>query len=140
MTTVDADGSPLDAVAGPQGILRHLGLRIAPQGEHPPWAEIDVRPDLRNVAGALQGGVAATLVDVAAGVAVARAAETGDVRTADLNLRYLAPGRVGPVRATAEVLRLGRSTAVVEVRVVDRGAQDALVATAVLGFAVTTRG
>ena len=50
------------------------------------------RPDLRNVRGALQGGLVATLIDIAAGMLAGRATGAGyDVTTADLNIHFLAP-------------------------------------------------
>jgi acyl-coenzyme A thioesterase PaaI-like protein len=55
----------------------------------------------------LHGGIVATLADLAAEHA------TGQVTT-DVGLHFLAPNRVGPVRATAR--RLDARTARVEVR------------------------
>jgi uncharacterized protein (TIGR00369 family) len=93
--------------------------------------ELDLRPDLCGPAGALEGGVVATLADVAGASAVARAAGKM-VLTEHLALNYLAPGRDGPVRAAARVLRLGRADGVAEVRVTDRGRDDRLMAAALL--------
>ena len=55
--------------------------------------EIDLADELRNPWGILHGGVVATLVDLAAEHA------TGGGRTTDVVLHFLAPNRVGPVRA-----------------------------------------
>ena len=63
----------------------------------------------------------AALVDVAAERAVA-ARSTEPVETGDVALHFLAPSRIGPVRATATVLgdRVDGSVVLVEVR--DMGA------------------
>ncbi len=54
--------------------------------------EMDNRPDLANVRGALQGGLVATLIDIAAGMLAGNASGVGyDVTTADLNIHFLAP-------------------------------------------------
>ncbi len=114
-------------------LLAHLGLRVSPaQTAGPVVIEVDPRPDLVNAAGMLQGGVVATLIDVAGGVAAARASSTRTVFTSDLTVHYLAAGRVGPVRAVADVLRRGDRAVVVEVRVLDAGAADRLMAVAVM--------
>ena len=89
--------------------------------------ELDIRDDLRGPAGSLEGGVVSTLVDVA-GASTAAMAVGGLVATQHISLSFLAPGRDGPVRATGTPLRVGRTDAVVEVRVVDRGKADRLMA------------
>ena len=60
--------------------------------------EIDLPDDLRNPWGILHGGVVAALVDLAA----EHATVEGSPPTSCLH--FLAPNRVGPVRATASVL------------------------------------
>jgi acyl-coenzyme A thioesterase PaaI-like protein len=64
--------------------------------------EIDLAAVLRNPWGILHGGVVATLDDLAAEHA------TGGGITTDVALHFIAPNRVGPVRASARVL--GRRT------------------------------
>src|SRR5262249_23613180 len=86
-------------------------MRMVPPGDFDPmpieeWVgasvvddttlEMPMRDTLRNPWGILHGGVTAALVDLAA------AHVTGDVCT-DVVLHYLAPNRVGPVTARAEV-------------------------------------
>jgi acyl-coenzyme A thioesterase PaaI-like protein len=51
-----------------------------------------------------------------------------------MTLHFLAPGRVGPVRAVGELLRSGSGGATVEVRVYDRGKSDRLMTVALVGF------
>ena len=112
--------------------LRHIGLHVVSRDERSAVCEIEIRDDLRNRAGMLQGGVTATLVDVAGGVLAATIAENPALVTQDLSIHYLSPARVGPVQAHATVLRHGRRTVVCEVRVIDCGRDDTLCAFATM--------
>jgi uncharacterized protein (TIGR00369 family) len=102
------------------------------------WAmEMEVTPQVVNSSGVLQGGLLTTLVDLVAGTAIWRGAPVPQKgSTTELHVSFLAPARVGPVRATAHVLRRGRRSVVVRVDVHDRGADDLFVATSTLTFAV----
>ncbi|MGV0790673.1 PaaI family thioesterase [Mycolicibacterium sp. XJ1819] len=94
------------------------------------------RPDLVNIRGALQGGLVATLIDVAAGrLAVKHAHSAAGVGTADMSIHFLAPIMGGPARATATLVRAGKRLIVVAVDVVDM-ARDRPAARATLSFAV----
>jgi uncharacterized protein (TIGR00369 family) len=109
-----------------------LGLRWerAP-GERAVAVVMEIRDDLRGPAGSLEGGVVSTLADVAG--ASACAVDAGAlVATEHIAISFLAPGREGPVRATGSVLRAGRSSAVAEVRIVDEGKDDRLMAVALV--------
>lgn len=90
--------------------------------------EMDVRDDLRGPAGTLEGGVISTLADVAGASAIG--VKAGMVATEHIAISFLAPGRVGPIRATATPLRLGEHDGVAEVRVIDLGKDDRLMAVA----------
>jgi len=109
-----------------------LGLRWL-AGDEPGQiaVELDVRDELRGPAGSLEGGVVSTIADVAGASAGARAVN-GLVATQHMSISFLAPGREGPVRATGTPLRVGKSDAVIEVRVVDRGRDDRLIAAALV--------
>jgi uncharacterized protein (TIGR00369 family) len=101
------------------------------------WAvEMDVTPQVMNGAGALQGGLLATLIDMVAGISLVRG-ENAYVRTAtsEMQISFLAGARVGPVHAVAHVLRRGRRMAVVRVDVHDVGAANLHVAAATVTFA-----
>ena len=88
-----------------------------------------VRPYLLNSFKALQGGVIALLAEAAGAEALgaAHGPEGGPFVITDLQISYLALGRVGPVVTSARVLGAGpdgRAGAVVELR--DSGADDRL--------------
>jgi uncharacterized protein (TIGR00369 family) len=94
--------------------------------------EIDLRDALRNPWGILHGGVTAALADAC----VEHVTSGG--RTTDFVLHFLAPNRVGPVRATAR--RLGRRSDgdVVRVEIRDTDS-DRLTAVAVATARAATR-
>lgn len=94
------------------------------------------RPDLVNNRGALQGGLVATLIDVAGGrLAVKYAGEGSGAGTADMSIHFLAPIVDGPARATATLVRAGKRMIVVGVDVSDIG-RNRLAARATLSFAI----
>ncbi len=102
------------------------------------WAmEMEITPQVVNSSGVLHGGLLTTLVDLVAGTAIWRGGNAQQKgTTTELHVSFLAAARVGPVRATAHVLRRGKRSVVVRVDVHDRGAGDLFVATATLTFAV----
>jgi uncharacterized protein (TIGR00369 family) len=89
-------------------------LGVRPAGEHA--VEIDLADEFRNPWGILHGGVVATLVDLAAEHA------TQGGWTTDVVLHFLAPNRVGPVRATSRILGQRSDGQVLRVEVRDEGA------------------
>jgi len=94
------------------------------------------RPDLVNLRGALQGGMVATLIDVAAGRLAIKYAKTGaGAGTADISIHFVAPVVEGPARATATLVRAGKRLIVVAVDVIDV-ARERLAARATVSFAV----
>jgi uncharacterized protein (TIGR00369 family) len=113
--------------------LAYLGLRWNTLAGDRASVELDIRDTLRGPAGILQGGITATLVDVAAASTVALAGcDVG--ATTEMTIHYLSPGRIGPIRAVGELLRSGARGAAVEVRVYDVGEGDRLTAVALAAF------
>jgi uncharacterized protein (TIGR00369 family) len=98
------------------GLPDWLGMRTAEVG--PGWvvAEVDVREDMLNPFGAAHGGVLAAVVDHVLGSAVFPVVPRGTwPATLELKVNYLAPVRVGLLRARGEVVALRRATAVVRI-------------------------
>jgi len=93
--------------------------------------ELDISDNLRGPGGAVHGGLVASLVDCAGASAVARASGRLPA-TSNLSISYLAAGRVGPLRAVAEPLRIGKNHGVAEIHVYDVGKEERLVATALV--------
>jgi uncharacterized protein (TIGR00369 family) len=110
---------------------RHLGLRwsVADEVTGAIAVDMEMRDELRGPAGTLEGGVISTLVDVAGASAVAMRAQQM-VATEHIAVSFLAPGRAGPIRATGVPLRVGKHDGVAEVRVVDTGKDERLMAVA----------
>ena len=120
-------------------LLHLLNYRTVTETDDRVVMEMDNRPDLVNVRGALQGGLVATLIDIAAGILAGRhVAQDQDVTTADLNIHYLAPVVEGPARAEATIVRAGKRLIVTAVDLTDV-ARDRLAARATLSFAVLDR-
>ena len=53
-------------------LLKQLNYRTVEETDERVVMEMDNRPDLVNVRGALQGGLLATLIDIAAGILAGR--------------------------------------------------------------------
>jgi len=89
-----------------------------------------------NTSGALQGGLIATLVDVAGGQFGLKYLQPGTtMTTADLFVRYLRPVRQGSAFAVPRMLRSGRRAMVMQVDIYGDG-DDELLATATVNFAI----
>ncbi len=99
---------------------------------------LPVSPQVVNTSGALQGGLVATLVDVAGGQFGLDYLQDGTtMTTADLFIRYLRPIRQGSAYAVPRMLRSGRRAMVMQIDVYgDSGGEEELLATATVNFAV----
>lgn len=107
--------------------LAAIGAKVLDEREG--VVELPLAPYVGNSLGALQGGVVATLLDLAAELA-ARAATGEPCVGVDLAINYLALGRVGPIRSRGRVLRRDPAGALVRVELRDAGAEDRLLAVA----------
>ena len=95
-----------------------------------------VSPQVVNTSGALQGGLIATLVDVAGGQFGLEFLQPGTtMTTADLFVRYLRPIRQGSAYAVPRMLRSGKRAMVMQIDIYGDG-EDELLATATVNFAV----
>ncbi|HYO02387.1 MAG TPA: PaaI family thioesterase [Mycobacterium sp.] len=122
-----------------QHLLRQLGMRDIEESAERMVIEMDNRPNLVNIRGALQGGLVATLIDIPAWRLAGNAVGPDqDVTTADMNVHFLAPIVQGPARAEATIVRAGRRMIVRSVDVTDVG-RDRLASRATLSFAVLDR-
>lgn len=120
-------------------LLQQLNYRTVVETDDQVVLEMPNRPDLANVRGALQGGLIATLIDIAAGILAGRhVGADQDVTTADLTIHYLAPVVVGPARAQATIVRAGKRLVITAVDLVDLAA-GRQAARATVAFAVLDR-
>jgi uncharacterized protein (TIGR00369 family) len=150
-------GAPIDAAHLYDFCIRALGtddgVQLAPPTLSELFDQIGMRPGARdgefamtlpvtpqvvNTSGALQGGLIATLVDVAGGQFGLEYLQEGTtMTTADLFIRYLRPIRQGSAFAVPRMLRSGRRAMVMQIDVYGDGDGDeALLATATVNFAV----
>lgn len=102
------------------GFMRWLDLQMTDAGEGRAVLELPYREELGNPdTGSIHGGLLATLVDTASGMAIQTTFDefgrTG-LTTTDMSVSYVRPARSN-VRAEAEVVRVGGSMAVTEVEV-----------------------
>lgn len=152
----ELNGAPLDAGQLYEFCSRALGIRDDDEESPAPslselFGQIGLRPGTRNgefamtmpvspgvvnTSGALQGGLIATLVDVAGGQYGLDYLQPGTtMTTADLFVRYLRPVRQGVAFAVPKMLRSGRRAMVMQVDIYGEG-DDELLATATVNFAV----
>jgi acyl-coenzyme A thioesterase PaaI-like protein len=115
-------------------LIRDLGLRVGEDGT----VEVDIEDWLRNPWGILHGGVTACMIDVAGSVA-GSAALGGPGQPVGEMVRYLAPGRVGPVVALPALQSVDDGRALVDIRVVDAGADRRLLAVGTVAVSELTR-
>jgi len=102
-------------------LIDMLGARVidAARGE----LEVPVAEWSLNSLGAMQGGAVATVIDAAAELAM-RSATSEPLVVTDLQITYLALGRVGPIRTRANVLGVGPGYAQARVELVDTGSES----------------
>lgn len=103
--------------------------------------ETPVTEYVRNSFGAVNGGVVAGLVEVAAREVVG--APRGSPHICGVTIHYFSQGRIGPVRTSASLLRGGRGAgSTVRVEVVDAGAEggERLMAVAHVGVLPVAAG
>ena len=99
---------------------RLLGVEISRLHADGVTLRCKVRDDLLNSHGALHGGVAASLADVAVGVAINRhCGGKRRVSTVELKVNYLRPVREGTLYARARLLRVGSTLCVGRVDLTD---------------------
>jgi uncharacterized protein (TIGR00369 family) len=86
-------------------------------------ARVEVEVDERhlNPAGAVHGGMLATLVDTTMGAAVKSAVDEEAPATSQLTVTYLRPGKPGRLRVTARVSKRGDSLTMCEADVEQDG-------------------
>ena len=99
------------------GLMAHLGMRFLEVGPDRVVAELDMRPELATVGGAIHGGTLMALADT---VGAAGTAAMG-LRTATLESKtnFIAGCREGTVQAEAKPIHKGKRTHVWETRITD---------------------
>jgi uncharacterized protein (TIGR00369 family) len=116
-------------------LFAQIGMRpVTHEGEFA--MTMPVSPHVVNTSGALQGGLIATLVDVAGGqFGLDYLQPDTTMTTADLFVRYLRPIRQGSALAVPRMLRTGRRAMVMQIDIYGDGGAE-LAATATVNFAI----
>ncbi|MCB0995311.1 MAG: PaaI family thioesterase [Acidimicrobiales bacterium] len=126
LSTVQADSPSLGCSLFNQLSYRFLDAAELADGVDAA-VELVVTDDVRGPAGPVHAGVIALLADVAGAMAVvARTDRVG--ATAAVAVHNLATAKVGPLRANATLLQASSTRAVADVKVLDVGMDDRLVA------------
>jgi 1,4-dihydroxy-2-naphthoyl-CoA hydrolase len=102
------------------GLVKHLGIRFVETQKDRIVAELEIRPELLTVGGALHGGTLMAFADTigAAGTAVNLAAGQ-HTATLESKTNFFAAAFKGVVRAEATPLHKGKRTHVWQTRVTD---------------------
>ena len=99
----------------PGGFAGRLGAEVEVADDGSARMRFTARDEHLNQAGTLHGGVLATLVDTAMGMAVRSTTGDGEVpATSQLTVTYLRPGKPGPLEVTARVRTRGEHLTVCE--------------------------
>jgi uncharacterized protein (TIGR00369 family) len=91
--------------------------------------ELDVTDDLRGPNGGVHAGITSVIADIAGAMAIANRTDRGGA-SASVSVQLLAPAKVGPLRAVANMLRMSRYSAIAEVHIYDVGNDNRLIAAA----------
>jgi uncharacterized protein (TIGR00369 family) len=120
-------------------LFAQIGLRQASFHDGEFAMTMPVSPQVVNTSGALQGGLLATLADVAGGQLGLEYLKPGTaMTTSDLVIRYLRPIRQGSALAVPKVLRAGRRSLVMQIDIFGDSDSE-LAATATVNFAIIDR-
>jgi uncharacterized protein (TIGR00369 family) len=104
------------------GFAEQLGARAGRSGDGRAELTFDAGEQHLNPAGTVHGGVLATLVDTAMGLAVRTATGEDDVpATSQLTVTYLRPGKPGAMTVTAQVRTRGEHLTVCDADVEQDG-------------------
>jgi uncharacterized protein (TIGR00369 family) len=138
LPNADASQRHWEVIERGEHLFQQLKIRDVPSPAGRLVIEMDVRPELSNVRGALQGGLIAVLIDMCAGRLAYQTCdhENGySTATSDMTVHFLSPVVVGPARAEARIVRQGRASFVLDVEVTDVG-RDKLAAVSTIAFTV----
>ena len=102
------------------GLVKHLGIRFVETDKNRIVAELEIRPELLTVGGALHGGTLMAFADTigAAGTVVNLSPGQNTV-TLESKTNFFAAARSGIVRAESTPLHKGKRTHVWQTRVTD---------------------
>jgi len=115
--------------------VNHFGIRLAKAERGRAVFRMEVLEHHKQIHRVVHGGVVAMLADTAGGFASFLSAPEGShVATIEMKINFLEPVADGEIEADARVLRLGKTTSVVDCNVTDQDGR--LVGKALMTFSV----
>jgi uncharacterized protein (TIGR00369 family) len=107
-----------------QGLVAHLGIRFIETTSQRVVAELEIRPEVCTLGGAIHGGTLMALADTVGAVGTLaffeeNAVENGKTATLESKTNFFAAAMAGKVRAEATPLHRGKRTHVWQTRVTD---------------------
>ena len=100
---------------------RHLGISLTKIGLGGSEIKMTVTRELTQDAGFAHGGVAASLVDSAVGIALCTMLRPQEmITTIELKVNFIAPAKLGLLKAKGRIIHKGKHTAVGMADVKDR--------------------
>ncbi len=103
------------------GFITLVGARAPEAADGSARLEVDVGERHLNAAGAVHGGMLATLVDTTMGAAVRSTVDSEAPATSQLTVTYLRPGKPGRLLVEATVSKRGESLTMCEADVTQDG-------------------
>ena len=104
------------------GLVKHLGIRFIETEKDRVVAELDIRPELLTVGGALHGGTLMAFADTIGAAGTVVNLEAGQsTATLESKTNFFAAAFKGVVRAESTPLHKGKRTHVWQTRITDEG-------------------
>ncbi|MBI4892399.1 MAG: PaaI family thioesterase [Acidobacteria bacterium] len=119
MKPIPLNKQELNALITKMPFNHHLGLKVTRVWADGITLECAILDTFRNGLGTLHGGVTATLVDVAAGLATIGFSGGRAATTVELKTNYLRPAVHGKVHARSRIRKAGKTLTFVEVEIKD---------------------
>lgn len=113
---------PLDSPENPTGFRKLIGLHATTVADGHAVMELEIGAEHLNSQGFLHGGIVATMIDHAGGIAGSLCSETGSMRkavTVSLTTSFLAPVSSGRITARSRKRPGGRSIYVSTTEITD---------------------
>jgi len=107
-------------LAAKMPFYRFMGIRLTKLGQGRSEIRMEVYRGLTQQAGFAHGGVSASLIDSAVGLALCTMIDRESaIRTIDLQVIFLAPAKPGSLTARGRIIHKGKRTGVGECQVTD---------------------
>jgi acyl-CoA thioesterase len=125
-------------IKGTSPFAEMLGIRVVGVGDGVGECALEIREEMLNLHGSVHGGVIYSLADIGMGVALHSLLGQGErCSTIEIKMNYFMPARGKGLVCTSRVLQRGKSIAVLEAEIKDRGR---LIAKGMGTFAVLAAG